>query len=169
MPLPRARFAKQLQCLATIQDIKRESVAGRLDPTQTTLLHSPQELKTIQTTLESWKQKKSDPSISEDSVTFTRDQATEITLKACSKEGGLLVLADTYYPGWEATINGKNTPIFRVNMMHRGVLVPPGEHTVVFRYHSKLIHWSMLLSVFGFLSSLSLICYYYYTSKETPL
>jgi len=167
-PLPRARFAKQLQCLATIQEIKQESVAGRLDPTQTTLLHTQQDLKTIHETLATWK-KSPDHSITEDSVTFTHDRATQIILKALTKEGSLLVLADTYYPGWEATINGKTAPIFRVNMMHRGVLVPPGTHTIVFRYHSKIIHWSILLSCFGFLSILSLICYYAYKSKETPL
>jgi Bacterial membrane protein YfhO len=169
MPLPRARFAKELQCLETIQDIKRESVAGRLDPTQTTLLHTQQELKKIQATLESWKQNKPDTSIAEDSVTFTRDRATEITLNASSREGAFLVLADTFYPGWKASINGKNTPIYRVNMMHRGVLVPPGQHTVTFRYDSKIIQWSMFLSVFGFLSILTLICYYAYKAKENPV
>jgi hypothetical protein len=166
MPLPRARFAKQLQCLATIQDVKRESVAGRLDPTQTTLLHSPQELTTIQTTLESWKQKTSEPSISEDSVTFIRDRATEITLKASSKEGALLVLADTYYPGWEASINGENAQIYRVNMMNRGVLVPPGAHTVSFHYRPWTVRWGIIFSLIETLSILILFCYYSRKTKE---
>jgi hypothetical protein len=168
-PLPRARFAKELRYLPTIKEIKRESVAGILDPTQTTLVHSQQELQTIQATLDGWKQKIPGPSIPEDSVTFTRDRATEITLKACTGEGALLVLADTFYPGWEASINGAKAHIYRVNMMHRGVLVPPGTQSVTFQYHSKPVYWSILLSCVGFLSILILICYYGYKSKETPL
>lgn len=168
-PLPRARFSKHLECLPTIQEIKRESVAGRLDPTQTTILHSQQELQTIQKSLTTWKQEQQAASRVEDSVTLIGDRASEIIVKACSKEGGLLVLADTYYPGWEATINGKTTPIFRVNMMHRGVLVPPGAHTVTFSYHSKIVLWGIRLSCIGFLSILLLICYTTYKSKETPI
>jgi hypothetical protein len=168
-PLPRARFAKHLTCLPTIKDIKRESVSGRLDPTQTTLLHSQQELQNIQDLLNTWKQEQQEASRMESSVTFLGDRATEITLKASSPEGGLLVLADTYYPGWQAAIDEKNTPIYRVNMMNRGVLVPPGVHTVTFRYQSKVVQRGILLSIFGFLSIIALICYYGYKSKENPV
>jgi len=166
--LPRARFGKEFQCLKTIQEIKRETVAGRLDPTLTTLLHTEEDLKTIEATLATWKQTHAESSIAADSITPIADRATEVTLKACSKEGRLLVLADTYYPGWEATINGVQTPIYRVNMMHRGVLVPPGTHTVSFRYQSKIVRWGIILSILGFLSILTLICYFYYKTKETP-
>jgi hypothetical protein len=168
-PLPRARFAKHLACLPTIQEIKRESVAGSLDPTQTTLLHSHQELQTIQQSLNTWKQEQRESPRVEDSVTLIRDRATEITLKACSPEGGLLVLADTFYPGWNAAVDEKTTPIFRVNMMNRGVLVPPGVHTVTFRYQSKVANWGILLSTISFLSILTLLCYYFSKSKEAPL
>jgi len=168
-PLPRARFAKHLACLPTIQEIKRESVSGRLDPTQTTLLHSQQELQTIQHFLNTWKQEQREASRVEDSVTLIRDRATEITLKACSPEGGLLVLADTYYPGWKVTIDEKTDKIYRVNMMHRGVLVSPGVHTVTFRYQSKVINWGILLSIIGFFSILTLLCYSSHKSKESPL
>jgi hypothetical protein len=165
-PLPRARFAKHLACIPTIQEIKRESLAGRLDPTQTTLLHSPQELQTIQKSLNTWKQEQQEASRVEDSVTLINDRATEITLKTCSPEGGLLVLADTYYPGWEASINGENAQIYRVNMMNRGVLVPPGAHTVSFHYRPWTVRWGIIFSLIGTLSILILFCYYSRKTKE---
>jgi hypothetical protein len=167
--LPRARFAKELHYLKNIQAIKRESVAGRLDPTKTTILHTEDELKTIKTTLDGWAQKSSNPTFTQDSVTLLTDHASQVTLKACSKNGGFLVLADTYYPGWEVLVNGQHSQIFRVNMMHRGVLVPPGTNTVTFRYRSKFVRWSILLSCIGFLSILSSICYLFYKSKESPI
>ncbi len=48
---------------------------------------------------------------------------------------GLLVLSDAFYPGWTATVNGQVAPIYRTNVMFRGVPVPQGESTVIFDYH----------------------------------
>ncbi|MEK7533786.1 MAG: YfhO family protein [Patescibacteria group bacterium] len=45
---------------------------------------------------------------------------------------GFLVLTDSFYPTWHATIDGKQTRIFRTDYNFRGVLVPKGEHTVIF-------------------------------------
>jgi len=42
---------------------------------------------------------------------------------ATSTEGGLLVLHDSYYPGWMAEVDGKSTPIRRADLLfrrHRG-------------------------------------------------
>lgn len=46
----------------------------------------------------------------------------------------VLVLTDAYYPGWQATIDGVTAPIYEVNVMFRGVVVPAGRHQVVFSY-----------------------------------
>ncbi len=47
---------------------------------------------------------------------------------------GVLVLADAWYPGWRATVNGEPTPVFPVDALFRGVQVPEGNHDVVFHY-----------------------------------
>ncbi len=50
----------------------------------------------------------------------------------------LLVLAENWYPGWVATVDGVETPLVRVNHTFQGVVVDAGEHTVeaVFRPRS---------------------------------
>jgi len=60
------------------------------------------------------------------------DMHVEIAVRASQQ--GLLVLADTYYPGWEAAVDGVPAHIYRTNYLFRGVLVGPGEHRVTFDY-----------------------------------
>jgi uncharacterized membrane protein YfhO len=61
----------------------------------------------------------------------------------------LLVLSDTAYPGWVATINGEPAPIYTANYLFRGVAVPPGEHRVVFAYEPASWRRGLWLSAGG--------------------
>ncbi len=63
-----------------------------------------------------------------------QDSPNAVTIRATSESGGFLVLADTFYPGWQATLDGTPVEILRANHAFRTVVLPPGEHTVVFRY-----------------------------------
>lgn len=60
---------------------------------------------------------------------------------------GLLVLTDTYYPGWQAVIDGNPTPIIRTNWTMRGVVVPAGNHTVTMTYAPKNSYYGAILSM----------------------
>ena len=59
-------------------------------------------------------------------------QRVEIEVRVA--EDDALVLADNYYPGWRAFVNGKETRIDRANYLFRSVSVPRGEHRVLFVY-----------------------------------
>jgi hypothetical protein len=67
------------------------------------------------------------------SVAIVREDNREVEV-ACLGPGGFMVLADSLAPGWTATVDGAATPIFAGDVAFRMVLVPPGRHTVVFRY-----------------------------------
>lgn len=58
----------------------------------------------------------------------------EITILVHAKGEGLLLLTDTYYPGWTARVDGAATPVYRANYTFRAVKVPSGDHTVQFIY-----------------------------------
>jgi hypothetical protein len=47
---------------------------------------------------------------------------------------GLLVLHESYYPGWVAEVDGQLVPVRRIHLLFRGVEVPAGSHRVVFRF-----------------------------------
>jgi uncharacterized membrane protein YfhO len=57
-----------------------------------------------------------------------------VEILARVKKPSLLYLADTFYPGWNAYVDGKRTKIYRANYNFRAVPLPPGEHRVEFRY-----------------------------------
>ena len=56
-----------------------------------------------------------------------------------SKNGGVVVFSEIYYPGWTATIDGQPTELGRVNYILRAVSVKPGKHTVVLDFHPTSI------------------------------
>lgn len=60
---------------------------------------------------------------------------------------GILVLTDTYFPGWEAAIDGKPAGLIRVNWTMRGIAVPQGKHIVTMSYRPKSVTYGSFLSM----------------------
>ena len=54
----------------------------------------------------------------------------------------LLVLADTWYPGWAAFVDGRPTPVYRVNYLFRGVFLEPGSMTSCSATSPRCRPWS---------------------------
>jgi hypothetical protein len=56
-------------------------------------------------------------------------------LEVFTEAPGLLVMADTWLPGWSALVDGRPAPIFRGNQAQRVIpLVQSGRHTIILRY-----------------------------------
>lgn len=59
---------------------------------------------------------------------------------------GLLVVVESWYPGWGATIDGYPSALYRVNGLFRGIWVQGGRHHVEFRYRPMVIWLGIGLS-----------------------
>lgn len=70
-------------------------------------------------------------------VQETQRAATHLTFATSTAETRLLVLSEMYFPGWQAFVDGVETPIYRTNYVFRGVLLPPGQHELTFRYRPR--------------------------------
>ncbi len=57
-----------------------------------------------------------------------------VVVRTQSDRAALLVLADNYYEGWEAEVDGGGAEVLLANHAFRGVVVPAGEHTVEFSF-----------------------------------
>jgi len=58
-------------------------------------------------------------------------------LKYSSTEDGILVFADSYYPGWRAKIDNQEVKILAANINSKALIIPKGEHIVEFHYLPK--------------------------------
>jgi hypothetical protein len=80
---------------------------------------------------------------------FVRDDETDVELEVTLERPGLVVLADSFYPGWHATVNGAAAPIVPTNLLFRGVPAPAGTHRVRLVYDPASVRFGGLLSSIG--------------------
>ena len=66
------------------------------------------------------------------------DEPERVVIRAGVNGRALLVLADTWFPGWRVRVDGRDASIVRTDQLLRGVVVGPGTHTVEFDY----VPWS---------------------------
>ena len=65
----------------------------------------------------------------------TRDGTDGVTVRVTTRGPGYLVLADAFYPGWQATVDGQDAPVLQADLAFRAVYLPGGgDHTVIFRF-----------------------------------
>jgi hypothetical protein len=67
-------------------------------------------------------------------VDFVDYAPERVELWVDAPEASTLVLRDAMYPGWTATVNGRDGSVAPADGFFRGVDVPAGESTVVFRF-----------------------------------
>ena len=72
-------------------------------------------------------------------VTLEKYEPNELTYKVQSQKGGIVVFSEIYYPGWTATVDGKEVPVGRVNYILRAISVKPGQHNVVLTFKPQTV------------------------------
>jgi hypothetical protein len=82
------------------------------------------------------------------------DNLNRVEIDTRVAQKSLLVLNDTWYPGWKASVDGRDRRIFRANYLFRGVFLEPGQHKIVFTYEPWQFRYGVWVSV---LSGLVLI------------
>ena len=56
---------------------------------------------------------------------------------------------DTFYPGWEAAVDGSPQPIVTANYLFRAVRVPAGPHRVEFAYRPRSVRLGLIATGLG--------------------
>ena len=120
--LPKAWLVPSARVLATPQERLAFMVSRQFDPRRVAVVESFPLLEM--------------PGVAGElpTVRVLRYEPNIISLTARAPQNTLLVLGEKYYDWWYATVDGKPQPIVPVNHILRGVYLPPGSHTVEFRF-----------------------------------
>jgi hypothetical protein len=130
--LARVLFVGQAIVVPT-HDAAWEAIrADDFDPTMTVILEGGQPLNT-QPTVEA--------------LSILQYDLDTVTIAIETDQPGYLVLADAYYPGWQAIVDGQPAAIERANYAFRAVYVPAGQHTIQFVFDPLI--WKVGFSVSG--------------------
>lgn len=82
-----------------------------------------------------------------------------IKMNFTASEKGYLVLADYYYPGWRAYIDGKPVTIYRANFLAKAIPVTEGTHSIQFAYHPDSFYKGITITLLSLIIFLVLFIY----------
>ena len=97
------------------------------------------------------------PFPSQAEVTLIRYEAQQVDIEVNTPIAGLLVLNDTYYPSWQATLDQHPVKIHQINDTVRGIFVPPGVHQIQFQFRSQTLTLAIIIATISLLIAVGLI------------
>ena len=84
-----------------------------------------------------------------------------------SSGDGFAVFSEIYYKnGWKATIDGKETKIYKVDYTLRGIEIPKGKHTIEFKFEPQVIKTGSTIALFSSIGMLLVIIGGVYFDKK---
>ena len=90
------------------------------------------------------------------------NQKLNFNVKATDES--FIVIADSFYPGWKAKIDGVNTQIFPANINSRGIITPTGEHKISLSFQPKSLKIGAAISLLT--NIILVIGFFYFLIKE---
>jgi len=97
----------------------------------------------------------------EDTAEITRYSYNDVTIECETAAPGFLVLTDSFYPGWEATVDGQPERIYQADHIFRAVFLPAGQHVVTFHFAQPVFWWGVIVAalvVIGILAAWVVSC-----------
>jgi hypothetical protein len=135
----RAWFVDSLKVITKPQDIWNEINSDSFNPASTAIVE--EKIDGIET-----------PSVRY--VTPKEFDLHYISYETETDKQGFLTVSEVYYPaGWKAYIDGKETKIYPVNYILRGIVIPAGKHKVEMKFEPQSYKMSIGYSMIGLIIS----------------
>lgn len=78
---------------------------------------------------------------------YTRNGPNQFSIGAEVKQAGMLVVSETWYPGWHAFVNGTEERIWQVDRSLMGIYVTPGTNTIQFYFRPDYFYIQLFLTL----------------------
>jgi len=148
--LPRAFVVHATQVVADDQIIKRMQDPG-FDPGRVAYLAAGDGLDTS-----------GDNSAGADRVEIIEYASERVKLRVATDRAGYVLLADSWYPGWVASMDGRTVAIQRADYIFRAVKLDSGEHTIVFEFRPASFVIGAAISVLSLVALATFTCYIWF-------
>lgn len=129
--LPRFFFAPRVQPVADLAEAARALHGAGFDPSTTAIVEAP----SIAAPLAAG------------AVQVVSYTPRRILLLTDSAADGFLVAGDSWYPGWEATVDARPARLYPTDVAFRGIPVPAGRHRIEMRFVPHILYWSAAVSL----------------------
>ena len=106
------------------------------------------------------------------SVKITKYLSDQIEYDVYSKNGGVIVFSEMYYPGWTATIDGQPAQLGRADYLLRALNVAPGQHKVVLTFRPKSVTVTETVAYVAYailLLAIAVVAYLGYRKKRAGM
>lgn len=80
-------------------------------------------------------------------VEISKYSNREVIINTDYNQEGYLLLTDSYYPGWKATVNNQPTEILLADYIFQAVRIPAGQSEITFSYQPKSYYWGKIISL----------------------
>lgn len=134
---PRFQLIRDVKTARDEEDSFRLVTADDFDPTKMVVLEERPPIVP-----------RSDPSAT-DALSTVTNLPERIALNATLASPALLVISDTYFPGWQAHVDGAPAVLMRANYAFRAVPLTTGTHTIELTYVPRSFRIGLLLSLLG--------------------
>ncbi|MFN0106315.1 MAG: hypothetical protein ACKV2U_30015 [Bryobacteraceae bacterium] len=86
-----------------------------------------------------------------DEVSILSRSPNRVRIRANMQCTGLVIMADSFYPGWQATVDGKPAKVWEAYGAIRGVVAPAGAHQIELRFHPRSVYVGGVCFLLGLL------------------
>jgi hypothetical protein len=94
-----------------------------------------------------------EPCPTPDRVALVDHEPSHLAITADMSCTGMVVVSDTFFPGWQAEVDRRPAKIYEVNSAMRGVVVPRGAHRITMRYRPMSVYLGAGLTLLGILAA----------------
>jgi Bacterial membrane protein YfhO len=143
-PLPRARAVGGARIAGEVEELEALLDPG-FDPSREVLLPAGE----------------ASPPASEvpGAVRIVEERSDRVALEADLRVPAFVVLADSFDPGWRATLDGTPVPVLRANLVFRAIRVPAGRHRIEMVYRPRALVVGLAVSAVAVLFALMLLAW----------